>query len=117
MKRSSLVVSNGLAFSIGFSTIGYAVKTYTPSELQGMINGGNLPAQGTPSTQSKTIDYISCVLSVEAVIASIKPDYPSQTIVSTNVMRVEKIWTNDSAMTLTCSAADQKLVITSAPYL
>ncbi|MDA3933824.1 MAG: hypothetical protein PF630_05790 [Gammaproteobacteria bacterium] len=94
-----------------------AQKTYTPAQLRSMVQSGNYPEQGSPSTQTKSTDYASCIAQVESVVASVRPNYPSQTVVSTNLMRMEKIWTNDAAMTLTCSAADKKLVITSAPYL
>jgi len=82
-----------------------------------MIQSGNYPKQGSPSTQSQSADYVACIATVESMIASIKPNYPAKTVVSTNIVRIDKVWTNDAAMTLTCSAADKKLVITSAPYL
>ena len=61
--------------------------------------------------------YSACIEKVTAIVISVQPNYPTSTILSTNIARIEKVWTNDAAMTLSCSAADGKLVITTAPYL
>ena len=98
------------------SSLAAAQKTYTPAELRRMVDSGNYPKQASPSTKTESVDYSSCVAKVTSVIDSVQPNYPTRTIVSTSVMRVEKLWTNDSAMTLSCSALDKKLIITTAPY-
>jgi hypothetical protein len=94
-----------------------AQKTYTPDQLRNMIQRGNYPQQGKPSTQSQNLDYASCIAKVAQAVSAVGDAYPTRTIVSTNTMIVQKVWTNDAAVTVTCSAADQIFVITSAPYL
>jgi hypothetical protein len=106
-------LSLGLAIVVSGAS---AQRTYSPAELRRMVDSGKYPAQGTPTTTSEYTSFAVCVSKVESVVASVRPNYPSRTIVSTRAVRVEKLWTNDSAMTLTCSAADNKLVITSASY-
>ena len=103
--------------AISISAPASAQKTYTPNQLQSMIEKGIYPKQGSPSTHTQKIDYVACIAKIEATIASVRPNYPARTIASTNVMRTEKIWINDAAITLTCSAPDKKFIITTAPYL
>lgn len=93
-----------------------AQKTYTPAQLRSMVQSGKYPAQGPVFTESREIDYATCVLSLEEAINAVKPQYPSATVVSTNLMRSEKLWTNDAAVTITCSAPDRKMIMTSAKY-
>ena len=104
-------------YIVGLTLPAYADKTYTPAQLRDMVQSGNYPKQGAASTQTKSADYASCIAQIEAIVSSVRPNYPTQTIVSTNLMRTEKVWTNDAAMTLTCSAPEKKLIITMAPYL
>ncbi|MCI0560222.1 MAG: hypothetical protein MN733_17175 [Nitrososphaera sp.] len=99
-----------------------AASVYTPAELRSMVNSGNPPQQGEPSSQSKPMDYASCVTAVELTVAAVSPHYPSvsqpypiQTLLDTDMAFMEKIWTNNAAVILTC--ADGKLIITSSPYL
>ena len=82
-----------------------------------MAQSGNYPKQGAASTETKYMNYSACVSKMLAIVSSVQPEYPTSTILSTNTARIEKVWTNDAAMTFTCSAADGKLVIPSAPYL
>jgi len=103
--------------ALALSAPASAQKTYTPAQLQSMVQSGNYPKQGALSTQTQHIDYVACIAKVEWVVASIGPYYPAKTVVSTNIMRMDKVWTNDAAVTLTCSAPDKKLIITFAPYL
>lgn len=117
MKLKQIVVSVLSITALILSTSASAQKTYTPAQLQRMVQSGSYPKQGAPSTQTLSIDYVSCIAKVESIVASVRPNYPAQTVASTNLMRIEKVWTNDAAMTLSCSASDRKLVITSAPYL
>ena len=92
-------------------------KTYTPKELRKMVNEGNYPKQGETKIESKDLDYINCIKHVEGILDALRVSYPFQTIVTTNNMRTEKVWTNDGTMILSCSALDQKLYITTSPYL
>lgn len=117
MNRKPIVALTLSVIALALSATANAQKTYTPAQLQNMVQGGNYPKQGTPSTQTQSIDYVACIAKVESVVVSVQPNYPAQTVVNTNLMRMVKLWTNDAAMTLTCSAPDKKLVITSAPYL
>lgn len=94
----------------------FAEKTYTPAQLRSMFQSGKLPKQGSPTTQTKAMDFESCVVQVKSIVQSVQPNYPTSTILSTNSALMEKVWTNDAAMTMSCSAPDGKLVITSSPY-
>jgi hypothetical protein len=96
--------------------LAFAQVTYTPQQLRSMVDQGRPPAQGAPSTVSETADFSSCARKVHGVVASVRPNYPAQVIVDTSSMVLAKVWTNDAAMTLTCSGPDRKLVITKAPY-
>ena len=104
-------------FGLGTTNISHAGKTYTPAQLRSMTMAGNYPKQGKPSTKSQSIDYASCLAKVASVIDSIRLEYPTSTIVNTKILRIEKVWTNDAAMTFSCSELDRKLVITTAQYI
>lgn len=117
MKNGTIVLTTALSLGLGIVSPSFAGKTYTPSELRSMIQSGKYPAQGTPSAQSQPMSYSDCVAKVTAVVSSVQPEYPTSTVVNTAIARIEKVWTNDAAMTLSCSAPDAKLVITTAPYL
>lgn len=98
------------------ATPAYAGKTYTPAELHRMINAGKYPKQGPVKEQVRELGYATCINTMDQIIGAMKPHYPSALIVSTNTMRTEKVWTNDGAVTVTCSAANDKLIMTVAPY-
>lgn len=95
----------------------YAAKTYTPAQLRQMVNSGKLPKQGSPSTQTQAMSFGACVSKVNGVVDSIKGQYPAKTLVKTNILHMAKIWTNDGAMTLSCSQPDGTFVVTNAKYL
>lgn len=57
-----------------------------------------------------------CRASADSIVAAVKPNYPTETIVDTKIVKVLKVWTNDSAITVSCSALDENMVITVAPY-
>ena len=95
----------------------FAQKTYTPAQLNKMVDSGSFPKQGPVKTQSQSMAFSACIAKVEAVIGSDDSNYPAKTIASSDVVRMVKLWTNDAAMTLTCSAADSKITITKAPYI
>ena len=91
--------------------------TYTPEELRNMVKSRNYPQQDTSSVKKReSIDYTACIIKIESIVAASKPNYPSETIESTDLIQII-LWTNDSAMTLTCNATDNELIVTSAPYL
>jgi hypothetical protein len=113
MHHRTLVALAGLSM---ICSIAAAQKTYTPVELRKMASAGKFPAQGSPTTKSESLDYAACLAKVESVISAARPNYPTRTIASTNTVRMEKLWTNDAAMTLTCSALDKKITITTALY-
>ena len=98
------------------SSPAFAQKTYTPDQLKTMVASGKYPAQGAPSTRSEVVSFSVCVAKVQEMLGAVRSNYPVTTIVSTKILRVEKLWTNDAAMTFSCSAPDGKLAITSAPY-
>ena len=120
-----IIVNTTKTFAITFAALAalamaapaYAAKTYTPAQLRQMVNAGNPPRQGSPSTQKQSVAFSSCVSKVKGIVASISGEYPAKTIVNSSIMHMAKVWTNDAAMTLTCSGPDQRLVITTAKYL
>lgn len=95
----------------------HAAKIYTPAQLRQMVNAGNPPKQGSPSTQMQSMSFSSCASKVNGIVASVSGQYPAKIIVNTSTMQMAKVWTNDAAMTLTCSGPDRTLVITMAKYL
>jgi hypothetical protein len=105
------------AFSLVLALPALAGKTYTPAQLQSMVESGKFPAQGTPSTRSESMDYAMCIARVESIVDSARPNYPTQKVLSTDSAHIEKVWKDDSTMTLTCSAPERKLITTTAPYL
>ena len=92
-------------------------KTYTPAQLRRMVQSGNYPKQGTPSVETHNMNFVECIVRLEAIIDTIKPHYPTATVVNTRFMHVAKAWTNDGAVMVTCNAANNELVISTAPYL
>ncbi len=95
----------------------YAEETYTPSELNRMVDSGQYPEQGPVSnTETKSISFGDCIVAVESIMSQIRDLYPVDTIVDTGLVYMVKAWTNDGAITATCSKSDQKMVITEAPY-
>lgn len=92
-------------------------RTYTPKKLKAMVAAGKYPPQAAPTTQSEVLEFSACVQKTRAVVAAIGSNYPSQIVVDTAILRMQKIWTNDAAVTITCSAADRTIVFTTAKYL
>ncbi len=115
MTKYSIGTVLALAALLAFPA--YAAKTYTPQQLRKMVNSGNPPKQGSPTTQTQTMSFGACVAKVNAVVDSVKAQYPAKIIVQTKILHMAKVWTNDGAMTLSCSQPDGKLVITNAKYL
>lgn len=114
--RSAVAGILVVALAAGWVGLAEAGKTYTPAQLRKMVAAGKFPDQGPVETKVQRMDYTTCIASMASVVESVQPDYPTKTIMSSNIGRIEKVWTNDAAMTLTCSAPDGKLVITTAKY-
>ncbi len=112
-----LILLSATTLTALLSIAAHADRTYTPAQLNRLVNSGNPPPQGPITTTTQSIDFASCVAKIESIAAAIGSHYPTYTVVKTNIMRVEKFWTNDAAMTATCVAADRKLVLTTAKYL
>lgn len=95
----------------------YAEKTYTPSQLNRMVNSGQYPEQKPVSnTQTRSISFAACKIAVENIMSQLRGLYPVETIVDTGLVYMVKAWTNDGATTATCSKSDKKMVLTVAPY-
>ncbi len=102
---------------ITFSLSALASKIYTPEQLNSMVNSGNYPSQDLVKSQTKTASFAECRLSVESVLSAIRDNYPTKILIDTAVLYTEKAWTNNAAMTVSCSKLDNKMVITQANYL
>lgn len=98
------------------SQLVYAQKTYTPAQLKSMIQSGKYPAQGDVQTQTVSRSYSECIATMDEILGAVRPYYPVQTIASSRDIRVEKAWTNDGAVTVSCSAPDRKMVLTRSSY-
>ncbi len=101
--------------AIGSSAL--AQKTYSPEELKRLVDAKKYPATAAPTTNIELLAYPACLAKIDARLKSGGAALVSRSVVSTNVMRVERIWLKDSAMTLTCLGADKKFITTTAPYL
>lgn len=106
-----------ISLSLLLSQAAYASKTYTPAQLRKMINAGKPPEQGTPTAKSQPASFSACVTQVNTLIDSVKDQYPTAIIVQTKILHMAKLWTNDGAMTFSCSEPDGKLITTTAKYL
>lgn len=93
-----------------------ARSNYTRDELMQMVGNGRYPEQGAVSTKADAMNYGDCIVAADAVTAPLRGVYPVITVVNTSLMYMVKLWTNDSAMTITCSALNEKMVVTTAPY-
>ena len=114
--KKSLSVTMIIAASIIMAGRADAGKSYTKKELQNMTAAGRYPAQGTVSTESKQASFATCSTTIDSITSSLS-GYPTETIVNTTNMRMVKMWTNDGAVTVSCSGPDSKMVITKAPYI
>lgn len=103
--------------ALGMSAMANAGSRYTGKQLMAMVKSGQYPPQGEVTTTTKSISFPACVAAVNNITGQVKGLYPVKTIASTSQVYLVKLWTNDAAMTLTCSQPDKKLVITQAPYI
>ncbi|MBK8163757.1 MAG: hypothetical protein IPK65_11645 [Gammaproteobacteria bacterium] len=82
-----------------------------------MVKSGNYPPQGkVTDTETQAMSFRACTEQINQIIGSITPEYPVEIIVDTQIMKMIKAWTNDGAITLTCSGPDEKFTFTTAPY-
>ncbi|WP_419852765.1 hypothetical protein [Actinobacillus pleuropneumoniae] len=110
MKKMLLIFSIlGLANAMANAT------TYTPEELKQMVANSNYPAQAPAQKETLSMFFNDCKIASKKLISDITPYYPVEIIVNTSTMYSIKAWTNDAAMTITC--ADNKLTITTSPYI
>lgn len=99
------------------STNALAEMSYSKEQLNRMISRGEYPEQGIVNkAQTNTITFYKCKTAVEKVMVQLRGAYPVETIVDTNAMYMVKAWTNDGAITATCSQLDRKMIITQASY-
>jgi len=94
-----------------------AEKTYTPAQLRQMVGSGKPPKQGPVTSQKVELPFDACVAKVKSSAAAVSENYPVQPIVDTSVLVTVKVWTNDAAMTLSCSKPDGLMLVTTAKYL
>jgi len=52
--------------------------------------------------------YSACTARMDEILGAMRPYYPVQTIATTAQLRVAKAWTNDGAVTVSCSEPDRK---------
>jgi len=109
-----------LLLTIGIITLSLNVIAggdYSKSQLNNMVNRGEYPKQGPVNdTQTRSMSFSSCKVSVENIMSQVRGEYPVRTIVNSGTIYMVKAWTNDGAITATCSKSDQKMVLTQASY-
>lgn len=103
-----------------FLIVGHATaggKAYTPQQLRRMVSKGQYPPQG-PVQQTKTehADFLACTTLLDSTVEAVDENYPTKILVDTKIAKIAKIWTNDGAVVMSCSALDENLVTTVAPY-
>ena len=54
-----------------------------------MVQSGNYRKQGTPSVETHNMNFVECIVRLEAIIDTIKPHYPTATVVNTRFMHEE----------------------------
>lgn len=99
-----------------FAFSAWAAKTYTPQQLNQMVDSGNYPKQGNVVTQTRVASFEECKFVVESSMSAIQEHYPVRAIVDTDFIYVVKAWTNDAAVTGSCTKAQNELVVTQANY-
>lgn len=111
MKKSLLIVSLLLSFGVAAST------TYTKEQLNSMAASGSYPEQESPVTKSsELVSFDKCRQDTRSVYSQLSGNYPAKEVVNTGVLYMVKLWTNDGAITVTCSEPDGKKVVTQADY-
>lgn len=95
---------------------GTSGRTYTPPELGRMVAARRYPDQGPPTSQTQQMGFAECTRTAGGIMASIAAQYPVENVVNTGTLRIDKAWTNDGAVTVTCSQPDGTMIITSTKY-
>lgn len=90
--------------------------SYTPAQLRAMAQSGKQPALLPPTVKTQSMPYQACTAKVRSLSATARPELPTVSVVLTNTLYTSKIWRRQEVVTLTCRAADQKLVIATAKY-
>ena len=102
---------------LSISTAAFAQKTYTPSQLNRMGNSGQYPSQGpVNNTQTQSMTFDACKANAERVMSQIRGSYPVRTVVDTGILYTVKAWTNNGAITVSCSELDREMILTQASY-
>lgn len=90
---------------------------YSKSQLNSMVSRGEYPDQGpVNNTQTRSMSFLNCKAAVENVMSQLRGEYPVRTVVNTGILYMVKAWTNDGAITASCSQLDRKMVLTQASY-
>jgi len=92
-------------------------KTYTRSQLNSMISSGHYPTQGSVKTTTTIMSFYSCKNRIKTITSQFRGLYPVKIVVNSSIIYMTKAWTNDAAMTISCSKPDSKMIITQASYL
>ncbi len=92
-------------------------KIYTPDQLNQMAASGSYPQQYPPTSTVKSMEFRECRSKVNDSVDAVKDKYPAEILVDTPTVLLAKIWTNNAALTLTCSRPDANLTITNAKYM
>lgn len=90
--------------------------SYTPAQLRAMAQSGKQPALFPPTVKTQSMPYQACTAKVRSLSAAAQPEFPTVSVVLANTLYTSKIWRRQEVITLTCRAADQKIVITTAKY-
>ena len=102
---------------IALSSNAISDSVYSKSQLNSMVSRGEYPEQGpVNNTQTKSMSFSTCKVAVENVMSQLRGEYPVRTVVNSGIMYMVKAWTNDGAVTATCSEPDRKMVLTQASY-
>jgi hypothetical protein len=118
MKNKSKFLSAVFAtISVSVCSVAFAQKTYAIEDLRKLVDAKKYPALGAATTKAEPLVFSACLAKVDSRLKASGKGSISRTIVSTNMMRVEKIWMADSVTTLTCLASDKKYIVTTASYI
>lgn len=110
-------ISTVIVMFVAISSHAIAQTSYTKEQLSRMIDSGQFPEQSpVSSNNSRDMSFAGCKVAIESIMSQIRGEYPVRTVVDSGLIYTVKAWTNDGAITATCSQPDQKMVLTQAPY-
>ncbi|MFC3394209.1 hypothetical protein [Brenneria rubrifaciens] len=99
------------------SGVSDAATTYTKEQLNDMASSGTYPEQEAAITKSaETMSFEQCKSGALSMYSQVAANYPARVVVDTGLLYMVKLWTNDGAITVSCSDPDKKRVITQANY-